>query len=107
MRFIHVIHADRVNGLRLAYGYYPGWGVNENCQETGRKQELSQLCILLLRHTNKHYSQFMGVVVNNATCRRTDEKRFQIVKSAQRHYTWETMEPGHGWLSSLSCMVAQ
>ncbi|XP_076456581.1 uncharacterized protein LOC143290908 [Babylonia areolata] len=95
----------KVNGLRLAYGYYPGWGVDENCQETEGPQELTMLCKLLLRTAIKHYNHFKGIVVNNATCRRTEKKRYRFVKRAKRRYKWEVVEPGHGWLSSLSCMV--
>ncbi|XP_070208298.1 uncharacterized protein [Littorina saxatilis] len=87
----------RVDGLRLAYGYYPGWGVDENCQETKGMQELAQLCKLMLRTEDKH-KELYGAIVNNATCRYTE-------KSKRRH-VWKLMPSGgNGWLSSLSCMV--
>ena len=54
----------RVNGLRLAYGYYPGWGVDESCQETGGKQELAQLCKLMLKSVDKHHKGVYGVFVS-------------------------------------------
>ena len=54
----------RVNGLRLAYGYYPGWGVDESCQETGGKQELAHLCKLMLKSVDKRHNGFYGVFVS-------------------------------------------
>ncbi|XP_076438107.1 uncharacterized protein LOC143277205 [Babylonia areolata] len=95
----------RVDGLRLAYGYYPGWGVDETCQETGGKQELAQLCRFLLQSTDLYQQDFYGVFVNNATCSRTSEKRYMLEKQSSLQHQWTLMDPGHGWLSSISCMV--
>ncbi|KAL8582570.1 hypothetical protein ACOMHN_055580 [Nucella lapillus] len=95
----------KVDGLRLAYGYYPGWGVDETCQETGGKQELAALCQLMLQSTDRYYQDFYGVFVNNATCAQTREKRYMLEKVSAHYHKWTMMEPGNGWLSSISCMV--
>ncbi|KAK7091434.1 uncharacterized protein [Littorina saxatilis] len=95
----------KVDGLRLAYGYYPGWGVNENCQETKGAQELAQLCKLMLRTEDKH-KELYGAIVNNATCRYTEAERLMFTKKSKRRHVWKLMPSGgNGWLSSLSCMV--
>lgn len=39
---------DRVNGMRMAYGYYPGLGADTRCTESGGFDELRQLCYKLM-----------------------------------------------------------
>lgn len=38
----------RVNGMRMAYGYYPGLGADTRCTESGGFDELRQLCYKLM-----------------------------------------------------------
>ena len=38
----------RVDGMRMAYGYYPGLGADSKCTESGGFDELRQLCYKLM-----------------------------------------------------------
>ncbi|KAL8561516.1 hypothetical protein ACOMHN_057210 [Nucella lapillus] len=95
----------RVDGLRLAYGYYPGWGVKETCQETEGRQELTNLCQRMLRGVDPPGKEIYGVFVNNATCRRTDQSRYMLTRRGKQRHKWVRLGPGNGWLSSISCMI--
>ncbi|KAL8596992.1 hypothetical protein ACOMHN_050091 [Nucella lapillus] len=56
-----------VEGLRLAYGYYPGMEVRDkSCQETEGRQELTRLCKHLLKHVEKRHRGFYGVFVSQS-----------------------------------------
>ncbi|PVD32617.1 hypothetical protein C0Q70_08059 [Pomacea canaliculata] len=72
-----------VNGLRLAYGYYPGWGVDDHCQETGGNHEFTQLCMKMLKKIGMHHKGIYGAMVNNATCGHIDEERY-LLKMSER-----------------------
>ncbi|XP_025091955.1 uncharacterized protein LOC112562723 [Pomacea canaliculata] len=95
----------RVNGLRLAYGYYPGWGVDDHCQETGGNHEFTQLCMKMLKKIGMHHKGIYGAMVNNATCGHIDEERYLLKMSERSRYEWTLMPAGRGWVSSLSCMI--
>ncbi|XP_076456467.1 uncharacterized protein LOC143290825 [Babylonia areolata] len=96
----------KVDGLRLAYGYYPGMEVSDKrCQETEGRQELTRLCKHLLKYVEKRHKGFYGVFVNNATCGYSEKQRLMFIKNTRRSHKWVNLGPGYGWLSSISCMV--
>ncbi|XP_012942964.1 uncharacterized protein LOC106012988 [Aplysia californica] len=98
----------RVNGSRLAYGYYHGWAAGQHdlrCQETAGVHEFAQLCIYLLRSINKHDKGFKAVYIPNSTCTYINETRKLLKKVSADGFEWRTFKAGWGWTHTLQCMT--
>lgn len=54
---------DRVDGMRIAYGYYPGLGADSKCTETGGFDELRELCEQLLKKSVAFTGKLWGAQV--------------------------------------------
>lgn len=65
---------DRVDGMRIAYGYYPGLGADSKCTETGGFDELRELCEQLLRSV-AFTGKLWGAQVHVYTHTHTQRKR--------------------------------
>ncbi|KAK3088616.1 hypothetical protein FSP39_021311 [Pinctada imbricata] len=103
----------RVDGLRLAYGLYPGIGVSDvRCTETKGFDELRQLCKKLMESIVSE-RPLWGAFVSNASCDYHDEKRLILNMTGKkvgedeyiRLYEWYEMDPGYGWIQTLQCMA--
>ncbi|XP_048727780.1 uncharacterized protein LOC125645880 [Ostrea edulis] len=93
----------RVNGMRMAYGYYPGLGADTRCTESGGFDELRQLCHKLMESIASN-RQLWGAQVSNASCDYTEENRVMLNLSKSGYY-WKTMDPGYGWMETLQCVA--
>ncbi|XP_041360815.1 uncharacterized protein LOC121377038 [Gigantopelta aegis] len=95
----------RVDGLRLAYGYYDGMGVSERCQETGGKHEFAELCRRLLFHMEGDVP-LHSVYVPKASCEKLAEPRV-ILTRTEKGYKWKDMGHGNGYVLKLQCSIKQ
>uniref|UniRef100_A0A8W8N664 Uncharacterized protein n=1 Tax=Magallana gigas TaxID=29159 RepID=A0A8W8N664_MAGGI len=81
----------RVNGMRMAYGYYPGLGADTRCTESGGFDELRQLCYKLMESIASN-RQLWGAQVSNASCDYIEEKRVMLNLNLDGYY-WKKMDP--------------
>lgn len=93
----------RVNGMRMAYGYYPGLGADTRCTESGGFDELRQLCYKLMESIASN-RQLWGAQVSNASCDYIEEKRVMLNLNLDGYY-WKKMDPGYGWIETLQCVA--
>ncbi|XP_048729617.1 uncharacterized protein LOC125646976 [Ostrea edulis] len=91
----------RVDGLRIAYGYYPGLGADTKCTETGGFDELRELCGQLLKSV-AFDGKLWGAQVSNATCEFTENTRLTL-NLVYEGYEWQELGPGHGMIETLQC----
>uniref|UniRef100_K1QBL4 Uncharacterized protein n=1 Tax=Magallana gigas TaxID=29159 RepID=K1QBL4_MAGGI len=92
-----------VNGMRMAYGYYPGLGADTRCTESGGFDELRQLCYKLMESIASN-RQLWGAQVSNASCDYIEEKRVMLNLNLDGYY-WKKMDPGYGWIETLQCVA--
>lgn len=91
----------RVDGMRIAYGYYPGLGADTKCTETGGFDELRELCRKLLQSVTFN-GKLWGAQVSNATCKYTTDIRVTL-NLVIGGYEWQELGPGHGMIETLQC----
>ncbi|XP_022288593.2 uncharacterized protein LOC111100789 [Crassostrea virginica] len=91
----------RVDGMRIAYGYYPGLGADSKCTETGGFDELRELCRQLLTFV-AFDGKLWGAQVSNATCEKTTDTRVTL-NLVLEGYEWQELGPGHGMIETLQC----
>lgn len=92
----------RVDGMRIAYGYYPGLGADSKCTETGGFDELRELCEQLLKKSVAFTGKLWGAQVSNATCDFTKDTRVTL-NMVIGGFEWQEMGPGHGMIETLLC----
>jgi hypothetical protein len=68
-----------VDGLRIAYGYYPGLGADTKCTETGGFDELRELCERLLQFVSFD-GKLWGAQVNQANVK---------IGHVRFHHSWQ------------------
>ncbi|CAL1534915.1 unnamed protein product [Lymnaea stagnalis] len=98
----------RVDGSRLAYGYYFGWAVGQDdqrCQETSGVHEFAQLCLLLLKSINVDKLGFKAVYIPKSTCAYINETRRLLKRFSDSDYRWTNLPPGWGWTETIQCMT--
>ncbi|XP_022288668.1 uncharacterized protein LOC111100845 [Crassostrea virginica] len=93
----------RVDGMRMAYGYYPGLGADSKCTESGGFDELRQLCYKLMESIASN-RQLWGAQVSNASCDYIEENRVMLNVNLGGYY-WMEMKPGYGWIETLQCVA--
>ncbi|CAG5118376.1 unnamed protein product [Candidula unifasciata] len=88
----------RVNGHRLAYGYYSGW-------ETSGVHEFAQLCLMMLKSINVEKLGFKAAYVPKSTCAYINETRKLLKKVSGSEFKWTDFKPGWGWTETIQCMT--
>lgn len=91
----------RVDGMRIAYGYYPGLGADTKCTETGGFDELRELCRRMLLSV-AFEGKLWGAQVSNATCDFTEDTRVTL-NMVIGGFEWQEMGSGHGMIETLQC----
>ncbi|XP_071110857.1 uncharacterized protein [Haliotis cracherodii] len=97
-------HNIRVDGYRLAYGYYPGIGIDIKCNDTGGKHEFAQLCRELLRKVATD-RPLHALYITEVSCDYNSDMRVLLNRTSEEEYTWEELQPGNGWVGTIQCMV--
>ncbi|KAH9492012.1 hypothetical protein Btru_029654 [Bulinus truncatus] len=98
----------RVNGYRLAYGYFFGWSVGQEyqrCQETYGNHEFAQLCLTLLKSIGMEKMGFKAAYIPKSTCSYMNETRKLLKKTSDTDFIWTDFKPGWGWTETIQCMT--
>ncbi|BFZ21145.1 hypothetical protein BsWGS_24184 [Bradybaena similaris] len=98
----------KINGRRMAYGYYSGWAVgqeDQRCQETAGVHEFAQLCLLLLKSISVEKLGFKAAYIPKSTCAYLNETRKLLKKVSPTEYVWTDFKPGWGWTETIQCMT--
>ncbi|KAK3598528.1 hypothetical protein CHS0354_005809 [Potamilus streckersoni] len=94
----------RVNGSRMAYGYYPNFiGVTNKCTETRGFDELGEVCRAMMRGIDVTKDLWVAYA-SNAKCDFIDEMRLML-NMTKTGYRWDVMKAGYGWIETLQCMA--